>query len=73
MNLFYITGLHNNNMYIFGGFNGNTRTHFNDLYRYSIKDNSWQYLNVKGSVPCKRRRPACLIYQDKVYLFGGTR
>ncbi|XP_063822675.1 kelch domain-containing protein 3 [Ostrinia nubilalis] len=64
--------LHNGFMYIFGGFNGNTRTHFNDLYRYSFKDNYWQFLNVKGAVPCKRRRQACLIYEDKVYLFGGT-
>lgn len=60
-------------MYIFGGFNGNTKTHFNDLYRYSIKENAWEYLNVTGNIPCKRRRQACLIYKDIVYLFGGTR
>uniref|UniRef100_A0A2A4K149 Kelch domain-containing protein 3 n=1 Tax=Heliothis virescens TaxID=7102 RepID=A0A2A4K149_HELVI len=59
-------------MYIFGGFNGNSKTHFNDLYRYSITDNIWQYINVGGSVPCKRRRQACLIHKDVVYLFGGT-
>lgn len=64
--------LYQDYMYIFGGFNGNTKTHFNDLYRYSIKDNVWEYLNVPGAVPCKRRRQACIIYKDKVYLFGGT-
>lgn len=64
--------LYNDFMYIFGGFNGNTKTHFNDLYRYSIRDNIWEYLNVSGSVPCKRRRQACLVYNDVVYLFGGT-
>ncbi|KAG7306015.1 hypothetical protein JYU34_008586 [Plutella xylostella] len=59
-------------MYIFGGFNGNSKNHFNDLYRYSAKDNSWEYIEVKGLVPCKRRRQACILYEDKVYLFGGT-
>ncbi|XP_026751898.1 kelch domain-containing protein 3 [Galleria mellonella] len=64
--------LHNDFMYIFGGFNGDTKTHFNDLYRYSIKENYWEHINVGGFVPCKRRRQASLIYKDKVYLFGGT-
>ncbi|KAM3964148.1 kelch domain-containing protein 3 [Aphomia sociella] len=64
--------LHNDFMYIFGGFNGDIKTHFNDLYKYSIKENYWERVNVGGSVPCKRRRQASLIYKDKVYLFGGT-
>lgn len=68
-----ILGLYKDYMYIFGGLNGKTKTHFNDLYRYSIKGNFWEYLNVHGVGPCKRRRQACLIYKDKVYLFGGTR
>lgn len=67
------TGYHNGFMYIFGGYNGNTKAHFNDIYRYSILDNHWEFINVLGSVPCKRRRQACLLYDDKVYLFGGTR
>ncbi|XP_053612416.1 kelch domain-containing protein 3-like [Plodia interpunctella] len=64
--------VHNGYMYIFGGFNGNTKTHFNDLFRYSIEGNYWQEINVLGSVPCKRRRQASLLYEDKVYLFGGS-
>lgn len=64
--------LYKDYMYIFGGLNAKTKTHFNDLYRYSIKGNFWEYLNVHGVGPCKRRRQACLIYKDKVYLFGGT-
>ncbi|KAJ0175456.1 hypothetical protein K1T71_008615 [Dendrolimus kikuchii] len=64
--------VHNDFMYIFGGFNGNSETHFNDIYRYSFKDNVWQLVNVGGPIPCKRRRQACIVYKDKVYLFGGT-
>lgn len=67
------SGVRDGYMYIFGGFNGNSKNHFNDLYRYSAKDNSWEYIEVKGLVPCKRRRQACILYEDKVYLFGGTR
>ncbi|XP_014363466.2 kelch domain-containing protein 3 [Papilio machaon] len=63
---------HGGYMYIFGGFNGNTKTHFNDLYRYSINGNYWQYINVSGVKPCHRRRQACLLYNNKLYLFGGT-
>ncbi|XP_072939267.1 kelch domain-containing protein 3 [Epargyreus clarus] len=64
--------VHEDYMYIFGGFNGNTKTHFNDVYRYSISKNFWEHVKVDGVVPCKRRRQACLLLEDKVYMFGGT-
>lgn len=64
--------LYNDCMYVFGGFNGNTRMHFNDIYRYSIKENNWLHINVGGLVPCRRRRQACIVHKDKVYMFGGT-
>ncbi|XP_047994369.1 kelch domain-containing protein 3-like [Leguminivora glycinivorella] len=64
--------IHDDHMYIFGGYNGNTKMHFNDLFRYSIKNNYWELVHVNGQVPCKRRRQACLILKDKMYLFGGT-
>ncbi|GBP31645.1 Kelch domain-containing protein 3 [Eumeta japonica] len=31
--------LYNNEMYIFGGYNGNAKVHFNDLHKYSIEEN----------------------------------
>ncbi|XP_045768995.1 kelch domain-containing protein 3 [Maniola jurtina] len=64
--------LYNDYMYIFGGLNAKTKTHFNDVFRYSIKGNYWEQLNVQGVGPCPRRRQQCLNYKDKVYLFGGT-
>ncbi|CAH2231027.1 jg3469 [Pararge aegeria aegeria] len=64
--------LYKEHMYIFGGLNAKTKTHFNDLHRYSINGNYWEKLNVSGIGPCQRRRQACLNYEDKVYLFGGT-
>ncbi|XP_041984234.1 kelch domain-containing protein 3 [Aricia agestis] len=64
--------LYNGYMYIFGGLNAKTKTHFNDLYRYSIEGNYWERLWVHGNQPWRRRRQACLLYKDKVYMFGGT-
>ncbi|KAI5636144.1 kelch motif domain-containing protein [Phthorimaea operculella] len=64
--------LYGDYMYIFGGYNGNSKTHFNDLYRYSIKENCWEFVHASGKQPWKRRRQACINYKDKVYLFGGT-
>jgi hypothetical protein len=34
--------------------------------------NEWQQLEPLGRPPSKRRRQACLVVEDKVFLFGGT-
>ncbi|XP_021921370.1 kelch domain-containing protein 3 isoform X2 [Zootermopsis nevadensis] len=60
------------NLYIFGGYNGLHDEHFNDLYRFSSEHNEWQLLKPLGKPPSKRRRQACLLVGDKVFLFGGT-
>ncbi|CAH2083850.1 unnamed protein product [Euphydryas editha] len=64
--------LYNDYMYIFGGRNTNTVTYFNDLYRYSMKGNFWECLNVHGVGPFSRHQPTCSVYKDKIYLFGGV-
>lgn len=60
-------------MYVFGGYNGNTKNHSNTLYRFCLNGSYWQRLYVPGYIPRERRRQACLMYKDKAYLFGGTR
>ncbi|CAH4036449.1 unnamed protein product [Pieris brassicae] len=68
--------IHNDFMYIFGGYNDRKKTHYNDIHRYSLLSNHWEFINVYGTPPCKRRRQVCILhkdkYSDKVYLFGGT-
>lgn len=59
-------------LYIFGGYNGLCNVHFNDLYRFSPVHNKWHQLEPLGRPPSKRRRQACLVVEDKVFLFGGT-
>jgi len=60
-------------VYIFGGYNGNTDSHFNDVHCYDPATNEWQKVEIPGHLrPCPRRRQSCVIVNEKLYLFGGT-
>ena len=66
--------VYNNDIYIFGGYNGVERIHFNDLYKFNPQSNLWTKIITKGKhKPCPRRRQCCCVVGDKLYLFGGTR
>lgn len=66
--------VYNNNIYIFGGYNGIERKHFNDLHKFDPKTQNWSLIEIKGShKPCARRRQCCCMVGDKMFLFGGTR
>lgn len=65
--------VHNNDLFIFGGYNGNLDEHFNDLYCFNIEQNVWSSVNPRGVPPEARRRQACIVIDKKMYLFGGTR
>lgn len=67
------TFAHNHRLYIFGGYNGLKKAHYNDLYYYDTIRNKWSgELNTLGNRPCKRRRQTCIAMGGRVYLFGGT-
>uniref|UniRef100_A0A0K8TG65 Kelch domain-containing protein 3 n=1 Tax=Lygus hesperus TaxID=30085 RepID=A0A0K8TG65_LYGHE len=59
-------------MYVFGGYNGLTKEHFNDLLRFCPVTNTWSEVETTGKNPNKRRRQVCIVIDDKMYLFGGT-
>jgi len=67
--------VYNNSIFIFGGYNGTTNKHFNDLYKYDPQTRVWSLVKVRGRYrsPCPRRRQCCCIVGDKLFLFGGTR
>lgn len=65
--------VYSNLLYIFGGYNGNLDEHFNDLYCFDPKTNSWSCVITKGVSPRPRRRQVCLVIGKRLYLFGGTR
>lgn len=60
-------------MYIFGGYNNLEEKHFNDMYEYNPHSSRWRMINTTGFKPCERRRQACVIVGDRLFLFGGTR
>lgn len=47
--------------------------HFNDLYCFEPKLNTWSRVITKGNVPRARRRQVCLVVGKRLFLFGGTR
>uniref|UniRef100_A0A0N5CD48 Kelch domain-containing protein 10 n=1 Tax=Strongyloides papillosus TaxID=174720 RepID=A0A0N5CD48_STREA len=62
----------NNRMYIFGGYYGPTNSHFDDLYEFDPKTELWRKINVIGNGPSARRRQCSVVYNNKVFIFGGT-
>lgn len=57
---------------IFGGFQENTHKHYNDLYEFDVDTCMWSVCSFKGQSPSARRRHACCIIDDRMFLFGGT-
>ncbi|XP_054153546.1 kelch domain-containing protein 3-like [Oppia nitens] len=65
--------VYQNMIYIFGGYNGLDRQHFNDLYQFDPRRQVWSLVDVRGRHrPCARRRQCCCVVGDRLYLFGGT-
>lgn len=60
-------------LYIFGGYNALLKEHFNDIHCYDPVASSWHLVKTFGKGPSKRRRQVCIVIEDKLYLFGGTR
>jgi len=64
--------LDNGKMLIFGGFNGRTKEHKNDLWMLDTGTWSWSKINTFGASPNPRRRQALIRVGERLFLFGGT-
>lgn len=64
--------VYNGKLYIFGGYNAQLKSHFNDLDCFDPEERVWRNICIKGSGPCPRRRQCCVLSGDQVYIFGGT-
>lgn len=64
--------MHNGYMFIFGGYNGVSDTHFDDLFRYDPESGEWTKLSPQGRGPAPRRRQGCVVVDTRAYFFGGT-
>ncbi len=58
-------------MIAFGGFVDSGRE--NDLWEYGFESGQWKKIEpITKEMPCKRSGHSAVIYQDKMYIFGGV-
>jgi len=57
---------------IFGGYNGRTKEHKNDLWLLDTETWSWEEVQPYGVGPNPRRRQALTGVGNRIFLFGGT-
>jgi len=61
----------NGNLYIFGGYDGQSR--INDFHGYSFRDKTWAPIIATNpqNAPSPRDRHISVVYQNSIYIFGG--
>jgi len=57
---------------IFGGYNGRTKEHKDDLWLLDTESWSWSKVEPHGVGPNPRRRQALVKAGNRIFLFGGT-
>jgi len=60
-----------NTMITFGGWNGFTKTWFNDLHEFNFDTNTWRPIKAKGPLPPQRTSHAACQYKNCMYVFAG--
>ncbi|XP_026807019.1 uncharacterized protein LOC113549757 [Rhopalosiphum maidis] len=61
--------VHGNHIYVVGGRNGNWP--LKDIWRYALSNNTWEQLHPTGDTLQNLQEHTAVVYQDKVYVFGG--
>uniref|UniRef100_H2ZPI0 Kelch domain-containing protein 3 n=1 Tax=Ciona savignyi TaxID=51511 RepID=H2ZPI0_CIOSA len=59
-------------LYIFGGYNSVYNQHFNDLWKYDPETRRWSEIRTIGNRPNPRRRQCVCLFEDRLFIFGGT-
>ena len=69
----HTTAVLDNSLFIFGGYDGQSR--INDFHRYSFTDKTWSPINsvsdLDENVPSPRDRHISVVYQNALFVFGG--
>jgi len=61
----------NNKMYTFGGWNGFSKTWFNDVHEFDFVKRNWRALKTSGFPPKVRTSHSAVVLDNKMYVFGG--
>lgn len=69
--ILHAMAIHDSNIYIYGG-ESKGGEYLKDIWKFSLKDNQWSEVQIKGEIQPKPRSGHSLItYKDKLVLFGG--
>ena len=63
--------VYKDSMYVFGGYDGKYK---NDFFKFDFLNNDWSEICPESSAsvwPKARYRTYCIVYKDKMYIFGG--
>jgi len=58
-------------LFTFGGWNGFSKTWFNDVYKFDFATKVWSKVNAQGTIPPQRTSHTAVVWQNKMYTFGG--
>ncbi|CAD8049418.1 unnamed protein product [Paramecium sonneborni] len=63
--------IHNSNLYMFGGKNGDLR--YNDLWSFDLSTQEWNFIPINNlyDIPMSRSGHSLIVYQNQLVLFGG--
>jgi len=59
------------NLLTFGGWNGFTRTWYNDVHSLDFNTMTWRAIQPKGTPPKERTSHSAVMWNDCMYVFGG--
>jgi Galactose oxidase, central domain/Kelch motif len=66
----HVSVVHGNTLYIFGGFDGTSRT--NDFYGFDFSSMTWREIVPRtGRPPSERHSHASVVHGNSMYVFGG--
>ena len=68
--ILHAMAIHENNIYIHGG-ESKSGEYLTDYWKFSINDNKWTQIELKGDFPKPRSGHSMITYNGKLYLFGG--
>jgi N-acetylneuraminic acid mutarotase len=63
--------VHKDSVYTFGGWNGFSRTWFNDVNCLDFTTMNWRAIQAKGTPPRERTSHSAVVWKDSMYVFGG--
>jgi len=63
--------VHKDKLITFGGWNGFTRTWFNDLHEFDFATKTWRQIEAKGKLPTQRTSHSAVVYKNCMYVFAG--